>query len=71
MSRNFIYSQWIQLGTVAVTYRISYRRLQWCVLFLLAADVVKGKENVVVVRQGGRQLNLDLIMKVWGSVHTN
>lgn len=56
---------------VAVTYRVSHRGFQWRVLLLLAADVVKGKENVVVVRQGGRQLNLDLIMKVWGSVHSN
>lgn len=56
---------------VAVIYRVSHRGFQRRVLLLLAADVVKGKENVVVVGQGGRQLNLDLIMKVWGSVHSN
>lgn len=56
---------------VAVTYRVSHRGLQRCVLLLLAADVVKGKKNMVVVRQGGRQLYLDLVMKVWGSVHSN
>lgn len=56
---------------VAVTYRVSHRRLQWCVLLLLAADMVKGEENVVMVRQGGRELDLDLIMKVRGSVHSN
>lgn len=49
---------------VIVTYRVSHRGLQRCVLLLLAADMVKGEENVVVVRQGGRQLDLDLIMKV-------
>lgn len=56
---------------MAVAYRVSHRGLQGCVLLLLAADVVKGKENVVVVRQGGRQLNLDLIVKVWGSAQSN
>lgn len=56
---------------VAVTYRVSDRRLQWCVLLLLAADMVKGEENVVMVRQGGGELDLDLIMKVRGSVHSN
>ena len=58
------------MGIVAVTYCVSHRGLQWCVLLLLAADVVKGEENVVMVRQGGRELDLDLIMKVRGSVHS-
>lgn len=31
------------------TYRVSHRGLQWCVLLLLAADMVKGEQNVVVV----------------------
>lgn len=49
---------------VTVTHRVSHRGLQRRVLLLLAADMVKGEENVVVVRQGGRQLDLDLVMKV-------
>lgn len=36
-------------AAVTVTYRVSNRGLQRCVLFLLAADVVKGEEDVVVV----------------------
>ena len=55
----------IVAALVSVTYRISNRGLQRCVLLLLAADMVKGEENVVVVREGGRQLDLDLIVKVW------
>lgn len=56
---------------VPATYCVSHRGLQRCVLLLLAADVVKCEEDVVVVRQGGRQLDLDLVMKVRGSVHSN
>lgn len=31
------------------TYRVSHWGLQWCVLLLLTADVIKGEQNVVVV----------------------
>lgn len=55
---------------MTVTYRVSHRGLQWCVLLLLTANVVKCEENVVVVGQGGRQLDLDLIVEVRGSVHS-
>lgn len=51
-------------------YRVPDGRLQRCVLLLLAADVVEGEEDVVVVRQGGRELDLDLIVEVWRSVET-
>lgn len=59
------------LGSLIVTHRVSHRGLQGRVLFLLAADVVKSEEDVVVVRQGGRQLDLDLIMKVRGPVDSS
>lgn len=49
------------------THRVSHRGLQWRVLLLLAADMVKGEQNVVVVRQRGRQFDLNLVMKVGGS----
>lgn len=35
----------------AVIYRVSHRGLQWRVLLLLAADVIKSEQNVVVIRQ--------------------
>lgn len=53
---------------VAVTYRVSHRGLQRRILLLLAADVIKGEQNVVVIRQRGGKFNLDLIVKIWGSV---
>lgn len=48
------------------SYRVADGRLQGCVLLLLAADVVEGEEDVVVVSQRGRQLDLDLVMEIWG-----
>lgn len=53
---------------MTAAYRVSDRGFQGCVLLLLAADVVKGEEDVVVIRQGGRELDLDLIVEVWRSV---
>lgn len=49
----------------ARVYRVSNGGLQRSVLLLLAADVVEGKEDVMVVVQGGWQLNFGLIMKIW------
>lgn len=34
-------------------YRVSNRRLQWSVLFLLTADVVESEEDVMMVGQRG------------------
>lgn len=51
-----------------VSHRVTDGRLQRRVLLLLAADVVEGEEDVVVVRQGRRELDLDLIVEVWRSV---
>ena len=48
-----------------VRYRVSDGRLQGRVLFLLAADVVEREQDVVVVSQRGRQLDLDLVMEIW------
>lgn len=45
-------------------YRVSNGCLQRSVLLLLAADVVEGKEDVMVVVQGGWQLNFGLIVKI-------
>lgn len=53
------------------TYRVSHRGLQWCVLLLLAADMVKGEKNVVVVWQRGGQFDLNLVMKVGRSTSIN
>ena len=47
-------------------YRVSHRGFQGGVLFLLAADMVEGEQDMVVVSQRGRQLDLHLIMEVWG-----
>lgn len=48
------------------SYRVSHGGLQRGVLFLLAANVVEGEQDVVVVSQRSRQLDLHLIMEVWG-----
>lgn len=61
------FEQW-QRQRLTGAHRVTDGRLQRRVLLLLAADVVEGEENVVVVRQGGGELDLDLVVEVWRSV---
>lgn len=46
------------------THSVSHRGLQRSVLFGLAADVVEGEEQVVVVSQIGRNLHLHLLIEL-------
>lgn len=46
------------------THRVAHRSLQRSVLFRLAADVVKGEQQVVVVCQIGRNLHLHLLIEL-------
>ena len=47
------------------THGVSHRGLQRRVLLGLAADVVEGEEQVVVIRQVGGNLHLDLLVELW------
>lgn len=51
-------------GEKAHAHSVSHRALQRSVLFGLAADVVKGKQQMVVVCQIGRNLHLYLLVKL-------
>lgn len=53
--------------SVAKSYRVSNQRLTAAtlVLFLLAADVVEGEEQVMSLCQTGRQSQLHLFVEVW------
>lgn len=46
------------------THGVAYGALQRSVLFGLAADVVEGEQQMVVVRQVGRNLHLHLLVKL-------
>ena len=46
------------------THSVAHRGLQRSVLFGLAADVVKGEQQVVVVGQIGRNLHLHLLVEL-------
>lgn len=47
------------------TDSVAHGRLQGSVLFRLAADVVEGEEQVVVVRQVGGNLHLHFLVELW------
>lgn len=52
-------------------YRVSNRRLQWSVLFLLTADVVESEKDVMMVGQRGWKLDFNFIMEIrWSEVRT-
>lgn len=46
------------------THSVAYRALQRSVLFGLAADVVEGEQQMVIVSQIGRNLHLHLLIKL-------
>lgn len=46
------------------THSVAHRGLQRSVLFGLAADVVKGKQQMVVVCKIGRNLHLHLLIEL-------
>ena len=46
------------------THGVAHRSLQRSVLFGLAADVVEGEEQMVVVCQIGRNLHLHLLIEL-------
>ena len=48
------------------THCVAHRGLQRSVLFGLAADVVKGKQQMVVICQIGRNLHLHLLVELRG-----
>lgn len=55
------------------SHRVSDERLAAAslVLFLLAADVVEGEEQVVSLGQTGRQSQLHLFIEVWRPAGSN
>lgn len=49
------------------TYSVAHGGLQGSVLFWLAADVVEGEQQMMVVCQIGRNLHLHLLIELGGS----
>ena len=63
-------SVWVEVLNVgqrkACTHGVAHRGLQRSILFGLAADVVKGEQQMVVVCQIGGNLHLDLLIELRG-----
>lgn len=48
------------------SHRVAHGRLQGGILLGLAADVIEGEEQVVVVGEVGGNLHLYLLVELWG-----
>lgn len=56
---------WVRAVSVGqYTHSVAHRALQRSILFGLAADVVEGEQQMVVVCQIGRNLHLHLLIKL-------
>lgn len=57
-------SVWVKVFNKVCSHSVAHRSLQGSVLLGLAADVVKGEQQMVVVCQIGRNLHLHLLVEL-------